>query len=278
MTTGVYIITNKINGKIYVGSSVKVEQRWREHESDLRLNKHHSKHLQRAYEKYGISAFDFKILEEVSDSQKLLEREQHYLDTLTPYQRDVGYNNCRNAHNTLGFKHTEESKKKMSESRKGQKRSEETKNRISEALKGKQKSEEVRRKIGDAHRGKKLSDETRRKMSEAHKGKEPWNKGVATSDETRKKISDAMKGRPSHWRGKTFSEEHRKKMSESRSGERNMNAVMDWEKVREMRRLYLEGATQRELASIFGVSRGCVQGVTANKTWYDENYDKTERK
>ena len=50
---GIYFIRNKINNKIYVGSSKNLYNREKEHFSDLRKGKHHNIYLQRAYDKYG---------------------------------------------------------------------------------------------------------------------------------------------------------------------------------------------------------------------------------
>jgi len=82
--------------------------------------------------------------------------------------------------------------KRNSEARKGKKHSEEAKRKISESLKGKhwKLSEETRKKLSEAKKGKKLSEETRKKMSEAKKGKH-WK----LSEETRKKMSEAKKGK-----------------------------------------------------------------------------------
>lgn len=74
-----------------------------------------------------------------------------------------------------GYHHTEESRRKMSESHRGKHLSEETRRKMSESRKGRQFSEETRRKISEAHKGKKrpdlmgheVSQETRRKISEA---------------------------------------------------------------------------------------------------------------
>lgn len=45
-------------------------------------NKHHSKHFQNSWNKYGINVFEYEILELVDDKLNLLNREQYYLDTL----------------------------------------------------------------------------------------------------------------------------------------------------------------------------------------------------
>ncbi len=75
----------------------------------------------------------------------------------------------------LGLIQSEESRKKIIESKKGKKASEDHKRKLSEVRKGKKRSEETRKKMSDAQKGKKLginhSDETRKKMSENSKGK-----------------------------------------------------------------------------------------------------------
>ena len=76
-------------------------------------------------------------------------------------------------------------------------------------------SDETRKKMSESKKGRTsprkgvtLSAETRKKMSESRKGRTSPMKGVTLSEETRKKISESMKGR-------IFSEEHRRKISES---------------------------------------------------------------
>lgn len=81
MKIGIYIIKCTVNNKIYIGSSENIEQRFKNHKSMLINNKHHSIHLQRAFNKYGIKSFKKGILEECS-STVLIERENYYLNTL----------------------------------------------------------------------------------------------------------------------------------------------------------------------------------------------------
>ena len=96
----------------------------------------------------------------------------------------------KNGQFVKGFKHTEESKKKMSISRKGHFISEETKRKISESEKGKYVSDETGKKISEANKGRKFSEETKRKLRLAKKIKPTWNKGLKLSEEHRKKLSE----------------------------------------------------------------------------------------
>lgn len=77
MSTGIYLIHNKINNKNYVGQSVHIETRWTEHKNSIhRSNKNPL--ITQALRKYGIENFDFLILEKTSMEQ-LDEREQYWI-------------------------------------------------------------------------------------------------------------------------------------------------------------------------------------------------------
>lgn len=62
MVSGIYTITNKVNGKLYVGLSNNVHHRFSQHKSDLNHNRHSNPYLQNAWNKYGADAFEFKLL------------------------------------------------------------------------------------------------------------------------------------------------------------------------------------------------------------------------
>lgn len=72
MKAGVYLISNNVNGKCYVGSTIHLDQRRKQHFSRLAHNKHVNKHLQNAYNKYGREAFESEVLEiiDIDDSIK----------------------------------------------------------------------------------------------------------------------------------------------------------------------------------------------------------------
>jgi group I intron endonuclease len=109
--SGIYKITSLHNKKVYIGSAKNLRYRNVIHYNDLVSNRHHSIKLQRAWNKYGESNFIFEILE-FCEKEKLIEREQFYLDTLQPF-----YNTLKIAGSNLGFKHSKETKERLSKIR-----------------------------------------------------------------------------------------------------------------------------------------------------------------
>ena len=88
--SGIYAIRNKVNGKIYIGSSVDVSKRQKQHYRLLTQNKHHSYKLQADWNKYGEEAFEWCVIEEILDLELLEQIEQKYLDD---------YKVCSNGYN-----------------------------------------------------------------------------------------------------------------------------------------------------------------------------------
>lgn len=133
----VYQIKNTINNKCYVGSTVNKKRRWYEHRYFLQKGTHFNKHLQSAYNKYGKENLIFLVLEEVKEQTNLVQREKFWIDELRSFAS--GYNKSPHPEVSamFGIKHSEESKKLMSEKRKllKYKHTPEVKNKISEAMK-----------------------------------------------------------------------------------------------------------------------------------------------
>lgn len=117
MKSGIYKITNLANDKIYIGSALDYEERWRLHIVNLNGQKHHSRHLQSAYNKYGKDNFRFEVIE-FCEKEKLLEREQYWMDATKCYDDKFGYNINIKAESRLGVKSkpfSKEHRKKLSE-------------------------------------------------------------------------------------------------------------------------------------------------------------------
>ena len=191
---GIYLIFNSVTRKYYVGSSSTtsgVEGRWKRHKTLLNLGMHHSKKLQRAWNKYPHSVWQWILHEPFPYSTPIkfiLEREQFWIDFYNS-ARD-GYNASPTAGNSSGFRHTKETKKKLSNARKGK---------------------------GHPH-----TQESRDKISQANKGRPSMMVGIPKSKGTRKKISSALKGRKHSWHP-TFTQEQLKAMSLRIGGSNNPN-------------------------------------------------------
>src|ERR1044072_24266 len=123
--TGVYMIRHKITGKVYIGSTARkmgFPERFRHHLSELRRGVHHSRYLQRAWNKYGEKAFEFVIIQKCIPDL-CLKREQFWMEYYKATDLKFGYNICPVAGNCLGCKHTEETKAKVAAASTGRKQS-----------------------------------------------------------------------------------------------------------------------------------------------------------
>lgn len=113
---GIYQILNLVNAKFYIGSATDFNLRWSQHKWELKNNCHGNTHLQFAWNKYGESSFEFIIIE-ICDKDKLLEREQFWIDNLKACE--LGYNIRQTAKSNLGLKWTDAHKEKISKAKRG---------------------------------------------------------------------------------------------------------------------------------------------------------------
>ena len=81
--SAVYKITNTVTGDFYIGSSIDVKRRWKEHKHPSRWNRYPSNPMYLDFQKYGIDKFEFQILEE-AEIASLKEAEQRFIETLHP--------------------------------------------------------------------------------------------------------------------------------------------------------------------------------------------------
>ena len=155
--SGVYIIQNTTTNLYYIGSSKDIKNRWRQHRYLLRRGQHHSPHLQRSWDKYGEESFVFEILEECSVDH-LIATEQRFFENMKP-----AYNVCPKANGVQGrpskFKgekrsYTADARFNMGSAWRGKSLTDDTKRLMSETRKGRTKSDEWKSKIAESVRKK----------------------------------------------------------------------------------------------------------------------------
>lgn len=190
----IYKITNKLNGKSYIGQTSKtLRTRWNQHCQSNR--KRASPLIRDAIAKYGADNFEAVVLEICKTKDELNEREKYWIfahGTFVPngYNLTTGGDRVELA---------EESKRKIAQKLIGRPTGRKGISTGNPAWnKGKPWSIEMRKKLSDAHKrpgykprsGWKMSEEVRLKMSLARKGKPlPWLIGRKVSEETRIKMS-----------------------------------------------------------------------------------------
>lgn len=222
--SGIYKIIHKDSGKYYVGRSVNIQKRFKEHLYNLINNNHHNDNLQNAWNKYGKNAFEFVISEYLENNVSLLkEYEQKYLDIIKN-ERLNGINNSYNyAENSeFGGPMDEQSRIKISNANRNRVWKEESRKKLSILNKG--KNNKMYGTIGP-NRGKKLSDVTRLKMSKSKIGTKLSNEtreklskintGKKLKLDTLNKLKEKLSGKNNPMYGKKHNDETRKKMSES---------------------------------------------------------------
>ena len=246
--SGIYKITCTVTGKFYIGSAKDIYLRLARHKSDLGRNVHHNILLQRAVNKYGKDVFEFEILEFVDDTESLLKREQHYLDTLNPCDINVGFNLVAKAGLTPSGPLSEETKAKISKTLTGHKHTEETKLKISQGNKGKSLSEEHYNKW-QAGRARYIE-----KYGHPLLGKKKSKESI---EKWRESIKDYK-----------ITEETRAKMSLKQKGSNNPSAKLDDNKVIAILEVHkLKTYKVQEIADLFNVSISAIENIIYNKTW-----------
>ena len=221
---GVYKIVNVVNGKFYIGSLVDIENRWKSHIHELNLNQHNNSHLQNAWNKYGAENFRLEVVE-ITDINTVRERETFYLKNTNCTNADIGYNILDNANIGLGVKSSDEVRKKLSNSCRGEKNghygkchSNETKERISKIKR--EKGAEIRQARLQQWISEQPICEVCKKIMTVKYGSGRFcstecknaymsiiQKSKPHAAEHNKKVSEALKG-------KKFSTEHKAKISE----------------------------------------------------------------
>ncbi len=204
----VYLIENQVNKKAYIGFTNNLDRRWnKEHIPQLNSNTHPNQYLQAAWNKYGKESFQFKIYSAYATQELALAVEKR----VEAYYRSFGmqYNLIAGGGLPPVVEWTEERKAKMIKTLKDRyasgelkvAHSEETRRKLSESLTGKKRtpeqvekmrnrpcSEDTRKKLSEVGLGRKHTEESIQRMSEAVKQRyidKPM------TDETKEKLSRA---------------------------------------------------------------------------------------
>jgi group I intron endonuclease len=233
---GIYKIENIINHKVYIGQAADISDRWKAHKELLNRGVHHNNHLQAAWNKYGEEKFTHSTIQECNINE-LDELEQKWIES---YKESNGvYNQTLGGQGTRGRIVSSETRKKISDAQRGKPRQ--------------SHSEETRRKISISNKGKKrkpFTPEQIARMSQSHKGQ----KGTPLTKEHKAKLIEANTGRACT---------HEHKLSVSRS-----NRKLSDEQVISIRKMLIDGVTQKEIANTYNVDQGTISKIKNNRLMY----------
>ncbi|HEY5563426.1 MAG TPA: NUMOD3 domain-containing DNA-binding protein [Clostridiaceae bacterium] len=204
----IYITMNIINNKKYIGQKM--------FDRNLKGYLGSGKILKQAVKKYGKENFSREIIAIADSKEELNTLEINFIKEHNAVNSDDYYNISFGGGSNAGLHFSEEHKRKISESHKGESNpmygthvSEKVKKQLSKLNTGRTHTKDALLKMSEWQIGRKLTEEHKLKLS-------IWHTGKIMSDETKYKLSEIGKGR-------IVSEETRQKLRESNSGENNPN-------------------------------------------------------
>lgn len=245
----IYKITNKLDGKIYIGKREKPYfdvDYWGS-----------GKYLNSAYKKYGKENFTREIICWCPDRKTLWEKEIYYISELKAQDKNIGYNIANGGGG--GCPHTLEWRQKHSgagNGRFGKEVSKETRQKISEKNKGRclgvknpakgrpgqLKPEGFGAKISLAHKGKKVSDETRQKIRAIQRGSFWVNNGLINS-----KLVAGSEIPPGWVKGQLITQHHHDSTSQKLKGHKPSRGMLGKTHTEETRKLQSEIKRQKSM-------------------------------
>ena len=206
MKTGIIYMATSPSGKSYIGRTIEFEKRLKRHKRDYKKK---DTKFYRAIQKYGWNNFKWITLYDTILENELNKIEKLAIAKYNTYNK--GYNSTIGGEGWV----------------KGTKQSPETiakKTGKNHPMYGKKHSEETRKKMSESHKGKPswnkgipMSKETRAKLSKINIGKPSPNKGNKYSEKTRLKISNNRKNQLPPMKNKKHSEHTKRKISNSKS-------------------------------------------------------------
>lgn len=238
MNSGIYCITNTINGKKYIGQSINIKRRFTQHKRAVeKMRKGECFIMHRSMAKNGLDKFTFEVLLYATDREYMNLMEQKCIEKFNTLHPN-GYN--LNTGGQCPIAISDISRQKMmgrTPWNKGLKMSADFGIKVSKAKKGK-----------PGRKGFTVSEEQKKKHSEFMKGRVPPNKGVPLTEEQkaklrghdksytktpeyRKMMSEALKKR-------VFTPEHRAKIAETKRKKAELNRLRKEMEQENGKRLY----------------------------------------
>ena len=278
--TGVYSIRNVANGKLYIGSSANsLSSRMAEHKRQLGLGTHYNRYLQRAWNKYGSRSFEFSIIERC-EPKRCVASEQAWIDKMKASKEKFGYNISPTAASTLGTKLSKETRRRISESKKGvglgRKMSTEAKRKISKALVGNKNGVGHTYKMSQAERKRRTIDITGQKFGRLTVTKfydtKPHARWVCLCDcgNTTVTLANSLKNGRIKSCGCLLAEILLERNSTVLAGENHHKSKLTLKTVKRCRRRYVkfcEKNGMKALAAEFGVHENTMRSAIYRRTW-----------
>ena len=236
----IYLITNKINNKKYIG------QRTADFDQDSSYLGSGTL-IKKAVQKYGTENFEKEMLEECKSKEELDEKEKFWISKFNAVENEEFYNLANGANGSAkGSKRSEETRRRLSESQIGKTISDEQKKQISKTVSsqmwvnngqietkatketldeflnngfvlGRLKfTEETRKNMGLAQKGRITSENTKELLRQANKGKNNGFYGKKHTEESKRIMSERAKNR-------TVSDETKRLLTSQRLGRRWIN-------------------------------------------------------
>lgn len=239
-----YKITNKVNGKVYIGQTINPKARWLRHKSDARSNKSvkYAHHLYCAIRKYGVENFVFEVITKITSLEEADQIEIAFIKQYKSDNSNFGYNISPGGSGKRFV--SSETRMKLSKAAKGR-----------QSFLGKHHSEETKEilrfaSIGNKYcLGKITSEETKRKLSLLNTGKK-------ASEETKKKMSMSMLGKNAG-------------VCNGMYGKRPEHAKLTLQQAMEIRKEYLVIKSMSKLAAKYGVSKKTILNIIHNRIYVE---------
>lgn len=216
-----------------MGKTGKPNRRWiihRNYAKKISSAPRYNYPLYSAIRKYGVSNFTFEVIENFDTEEDSLVAEEWWI----AYLKSIGailYNLTNGGEGISGRPHSEETKRKISESNRG------NQNRL-----GQTNSTQHRANISISQKGKVYSTKRKSDWYQSYYGKEEPN-------------------------GLSGIEKERTEQSEKLKGELGSNSKLNEQQVKEIKQLIKDGVSHRVIAKMFGVSKSAIGDIGSGRCW-----------